>query len=51
MLSVSQEYKSKLPESARELMVLIKIPVDAGGLWLAPGLYQPRGETSVLFWW
>lgn len=50
-LSVSQQCKSKLPKPAGEWMVLIKIPVGVGGLWVALGLYQPWGETSVLFWW
>lgn len=31
-LNVNQQCKSKLPESVGELMVLTKIPVDAGGL-------------------
>lgn len=50
-LNVSQRRKSKLPEFAGELMVLIKIPVDVGGLWVSLDLYRSRSETSVLFWW
>lgn len=50
-LNVSQQCKSKLPESAGELMVLIKVPVDVGGLRVSLDLYRSWSETSVLFWW
>lgn len=50
-LNVSQQCKSKLPEFVGELMVLIKIPVDVGGLWVSLVLYRSWSETSVLFWW